>query len=122
MTPCMQNMKLQVHGILFSISNEYSSVKEIAFSILSFFSSSFKTSRNVAINLLKLDCNHVFTGFTIMQSCMKMPLATKLCVLQMLLITVCSANDNNSSKPGEKVSSFDQILQLRGCLMQIVVR
>ena len=36
-TPCMQNMKLQVHGILFSISNEYSRVKEIAFSILSFF-------------------------------------------------------------------------------------
>ena len=122
MTPCMQNMKLQVHGILFSISDKYSSVKEIAFSILSFFSSSFKTNRNVAINLLKLDRNHVFTGFTIMQSCMKMPLATKLCVLQMLLITVCSENDNNSSKPGEKVSSFDQILQLRGCLIQIVVR
>ena len=57
-----------------------------------------------------------------MQSCMKMPLATKLYVLQLLLITVCSANDNNSSKPSEKVSSFDQILQLKGCLMQIVVR
>ena len=57
-----------------------------------------------------------------MQSCTKIPLATKLCVLQLLLITVCSANDNNSSKPGDKVSSFDQILQLGGCLMQIVVR
>ena len=99
-----------------------SSVKEVDFSILPFFFQFPKTSRNVAINLLKLDCNHVFTGFTIMQSCMKIPLVTKLCVLRLLLITLCSANVNNSSKPRDKVSSFDQILQLEGCLMQIVVR
>ena len=33
---------------------------------------------------------------------MNIPLATKLCVLLLLLITLCSANDN-SSKPRDKV-------------------
>ena len=52
----------------------------------------------------------VFTGFLIMQTFMKIPLATVLCVLLLLLITLCSANDNNSSKPRDKVSLFNQTL------------
>ena len=46
-----------------------------------------------------------------MQSCMNISLATKLCILQFLLITFSSAKDDNSSKPREKVSSFDQTLR-----------
>ena len=52
----------------------------------------------------------VFTGFLIMQTFMKIPLATVLCVQLLLLITLCSANDNNSSKPRDKVSLFNQTL------------
>ena len=52
----------------------------------------------------------VFTGFLIMQTFVKIPLATVLCVLLLLLITLCSANDNNSSKPRDKVSLFNQTL------------
>ena len=52
----------------------------------------------------------VFTGFLIMQTFMNIPLATVLCGLLLLLITLCSANDNNSSKPRDKVSLFNQIL------------
>ncbi|CAH3174787.1 unnamed protein product, partial [Porites evermanni] len=44
----------------------------------------------------------VFTGFLIMQTFIKIPLATVLCGLLLLLITLCSANDNNSSKPRDK--------------------
>ena len=57
-----------------------------------------------------------------MQSYMKIPLATKLCVLQLLLITFCFANDKNSSKPRNRVSSFNQTLKPKGCLMQIAIR
>ena len=73
--------------------------------------STFVLSRKVATNLF--DCIYGFTGSTIMQSCMKIPLATKLCVLQSLLI-ICFANDKNSSKPRDRVSSFDQILTTWG--------
>ena len=52
----------------------------------------------------------VFTGFLTMQTFMKIPLATVLCGLLLLLITLCSANDNNSSKPRDKVSLFNQTL------------
>ena len=67
--------------------------------------STFVLSRKVATNFLI-----VFTGSTIMQSYMKIPLATKLCVLQLLLITLCFANYKNSSKPRDRVSSFNQTL------------
>ena len=50
---------------------------------------------------------NVFAEFTIMQSCEKIPLATALSLLLLLLITFCSANDN-SSKPGDKVSLFNE--------------
>ena len=51
---------------------------------------------------------HVFAEFTIMQSYVKIPLATTLSLLLLLLITFCSANDNNSSKPRDKVSLFNE--------------
>ncbi|CAH3174788.1 unnamed protein product [Porites evermanni] len=41
-------------------------------------------------------------SFLIMQTFIKIPLATVLCGLLLLLITLCSANDNNSSKPRDK--------------------
>ena len=43
-----------------------------------------------------------------MQTFMKISLASVLCGLLLLLITLCSANDNNSSKPRDKVSLFNQ--------------
>ena len=53
----------------------------------------------------------VFIGFLIMQTFMKIPLATVLCgLLLLLLTTLCSANDNNSSKPSDKVSLFNQTM------------
>ena len=56
---------------------------------------------------------HVFVEFTIMQSYMKIPLATTLSLLLLLLITFCSANDN-SSKPCDKVSRlFNETLSNR---------
>ena len=55
---------------------------------------------------------HVFAEFTIMQSYVKIPLATTLSLLLLLLITFCSANDN-SSKPREKVSLFNETLSNR---------
>ena len=45
-----------------------------------------------------------------MQTFMKIPLATVLCVMLSLLITLCSANDKNSSKPRDKVSLFNQTM------------
>ena len=51
---------------------------------------------------------HVFAEFTIMQSCAKIPLANTLGLLLLILITFCSANDNNSSKPRDKVSLFNK--------------
>ena len=52
------------------------------------------------------EASSVFTGFLIMQTSMKIPLVTVLCGLLLLLINLCSANDNNSSKPRDKVSLF----------------
>ena len=46
-----------------------------------------------------------------MQTFVKIPLAILLCVLLLLLIKLCSANDNNSSKPRDKVGLFNQTLQ-----------
>ena len=56
---------------------------------------------------------HVFAEFTIMQSCVKIPLAKTLGLLLLLIITFCSANDNNSSKPRDKVSLLIKILSNR---------
>ena len=55
---------------------------------------------------------HVFAEFTIMQSYVKIPLATTLSLLLLLLITFCSANDN-SSKPRDKVSLFNENISSR---------
>ena len=60
---------------------------------------------------------HVFTEFTIMQSCVKIPLATTLSLLLLLLINFCSANDKNSSKPRDKVSLFNKRLFNREILL-----
>ncbi|CAH3110438.1 unnamed protein product [Porites lobata] len=43
-----------------------------------------------------------------MQTSMKIPLVTVLCGLLLLLTNLCSANDNNSSKPRDKVSFIPQ--------------
>ena len=51
---------------------------------------------------------HVFAEFTIMQSCVTIPLANALGLLLLILITFCSANDNNSSNPRDKVSLFNK--------------
>ena len=66
---------------------------------------------------------HVFAEFTIMQSCVKIPLAITLSLLLLLLVTFCSANDN-SSKPRDKVSLFNENIKQSGSfqLMLIVVR
>ena len=53
---------------------------------------------------------NVFAEFTIIQSYVMIPQATTLSLLLLLLITFCSANDNNSSKPRDKVSLFSQTL------------
>ena len=53
---------------------------------------------------------NVFAEFTIMQSYVMIPQATTLSLLLLLLITFCSANDNNSSNPRDKVSLFSQTL------------
>ena len=109
-------LKLYLSESLYSLyeGTEQSDLSTVAFSYegiaLTDLLSTFELSRNVATNLLKFDFIYVFTDFTIMQPCMKIPLATKLCVLQLLLITFCSANDKKSSKPRNRVSSFDQIL------------
>ena len=50
----------------------------------------------------------VFAEFTIMQSCVTIPLANALGLLLLILITFCSANDNNSSKPRDKMSLFNK--------------
>ena len=57
---------------------------------------------------------HVFAEFTIMQSYVKIPLATTLSLLLLLLITFCSANDNNSSEPRDKVSLFNENIKQSG--------
>ena len=62
---------------------------------------------------------HVFAEFTIMQSCAKIPLANTLGLLLLLLITFCSANDNNSSKPRDKVSLLIKRLSNREILNAI---
>ena len=62
---------------------------------------------------------HVFAEFTIMQSCVKIPLANTLGLLLLLLITFCSANDNNSSKPRDKVSLLIKSLSNREILNAI---
>ena len=54
-----------------------------------------------------------------MISCMKIPLANTLGLLLLLLITFCSANDNNSSKPRDKVSLLIKRLSNREILNAI---
>ena len=56
---------------------------------------------------------HIFAQFTIMQSCVKILLATTLSLLLLLLITFCSANDN-SSKLSDKVSLFNENIKQSG--------
>lgn len=120
-------MKLEDCGILF-LRIDDNCVKELIFLFFIFLFFSFNARRNVTTDHLFLFLNslqtippslkfgsiRVLTGFIIMKSCVKIPLATSLCLLLVLLLITCSANDNNSSsKPPDKVSSFDQTLSNR---------
>ena len=54
-----------------------------------------------------------------MQSCAKIPLVNTLELLLLILITFCSANDNNTSKPRDKVSLLIKRLSNREILNAI---
>lgn len=126
-TPCREH---EIRRLWYTVlKNWWQCVKELIFLFFIFLFFSFSASRNVTTDHLFLFLNslqtippslkfgsiRVLTGSIIMKSCVKIPLATSLCLLLVLLIT-CSANDNNSSKPPDKVSSFDQTLSNRKIL------